>query len=386
MRAARPKIRTRVYDSGKVGYCVDLGTGLGKRQRRFFKTKADAVAYADQVAIARKNQGLAAFSLTEEQRIEASNAFTLLKPAGVSLKTAVEYFLAHARPVGGNRCLAEVATELVEIKERNGFKPRYVKALRVAFNVVGKKFGRRRIATITQLEIEKWLAAQSYTLTTKRNYLRDLGILFSHAVKKGYCPKNIVADIERPRIINPPPGILDAGSVAKLLEAAHQRPDLGLLPSLVVGFFAGLRSSELELLNWREIDFSAGVIEVTAAKSKTSRRRLVKIRHNLRRWLEMYTKTEGPVLPANWRRRLAVLLAEAGIPSWPKNAMRHSFASYHVALTGGADRTAYELGHTNARMLYEHYRELVRPEDAKNYWRIVPPVESGKVIALPTAA
>lgn len=386
MRTAKPKIRARVYKTGTTSYYVDLGKGHGKRQRKFFKTKAEAVAYADQVAIARKYQGLAAFSLTDEKRIQAVNAFERLEPLGASLTEAVEFFIAHAKPVGGTKCFSDVAAELVEQKVLNGYKPRYIKALRVAFNVAGKRFGRTRISTITQADVEKWLVAQSYTRTTRRNYIRDLGILFGYATKKGYCPKSIVTAIERPRVLNAPPGILEVEAIAKLLNAAHQRPDLELLPGLAVGFFAGLRSSELEQLNWHEIDLRAGMIEVTAAKSKTSRRRLVRIRRNLGQWLELYTKPEGPVLPVNWRRRLAVLLAGAGIPSWPKNAMRHSFASYHVALTGRADKTAYELGHTNARMLYEHYRELVRPPEAKNYWRIVPPVEFGKVIVLPTAA
>ena len=58
--------------------------------------------------------------------------------------------------------------------------------------------------------------------------------------------------------------------------------------------------------------------------------------------------------------------------SWPPNALRHSFASYHLAHHQDAAKTALQLGHTESRTLFAHYRELVKPADAKLYWRIFP--------------
>ena len=37
-----------------------------------------------------------------------------------------------------------------------------------------------------------------------------------------------------------------------------------------------------------------------------------------------------------------------------------------------AAKTALQLGHTESRTLFAHYRELVRPEDAQAFWRIFP--------------
>jgi hypothetical protein len=30
------------------------------------------------------------------------------------------------------------------------------------------------------------------------------------------------------------------------------------------------------------------------------------------------------------------------------------------------------MGHTSARMIFDHYRELVSPQDAARYWEIQP--------------
>ncbi len=39
--------------------------------------------------------------------------------------------------------------------------------------------------------------------------------------------------------------------------------------------------------------------------------------------------------------------AAAGVATWPHNVMRHSFASYHLALHRDAPLTAHELGHSS---------------------------------------
>jgi len=62
--------------------------------------------------------------------------------------------------------------------------------------------------------------------------------------------------------------------------------------------------------------------------------------------------------------------ARAGL-DWPHNVMRHSFVSYHLAAFGNAGKTALEAGHSE-QMLFAHYRELVTPEAAREFWAIRP--------------
>ena len=82
----------------------------------------------------------------------------------------------------------------------------------------------------------------------------------------------------------------------------------------------------------------------------------------------------GPVQPPaiTYRRKFLRALQTAGITPWPPNALRHSFGSYHLAHHRDAARTALELGHSESATLFRHYRELVRPAEARAFWHIMP--------------
>jgi hypothetical protein len=74
------------------------------------------------------------------------------------------------------------------------------------------------------------------------------------------------------------------------------------------------------------------------------------------------------------RRRLEALAEAAGVP-WLPNGLRHSFATYHIALYEDAGKTALALGHTDPALTFRHYRALRTKEEAEAYFAIRPPVE-----------
>jgi integrase len=133
-------------------------------------------------------------------------------------------------------------------------------------------------------------------------------------------------------------------------------------------------------LDWKEVDLESGLIEVTASKAKSARRRFVKIQRNLATWLQPYTQLSGNVTPPHYRELLDTAREAAGITQWPQNALRHSFASYYLARFNDAAALALELGHTNSNLVFQHYRQLVKPKQAERYWRIVPAVAGKKVV------
>ena len=85
-----------------------------------------------------------------------------------------------------------------------------------------------------------------------------------------------------------------------------------------------------------------------------------------------YRKKSGPICPAGLRKLELRARLRAKIRSWPSNALRHSFASYHFAHFKNANELALEMGHTNSEMVFRHYRELVQPKEAARYWQIKP--------------
>ena len=213
------------------------------------------------------------------------------------------------------------------------------------------------------------------------NYRRVVHNFFTFCATRGYCTGNPVAQASKPKVPPKAIGILSVDEARALLSAC---PDT-IRPAVAIVMFAGLRREEITQLDWRAIDLDRRFIEVAAEKSKTAQRRLVTISDNLHAWLAPFRAISGSVMPPaiTYRRKFQRALQAAGIESWKPNALRHSFASYHLAAHQDAARTALELGHIESRTLFQHYRELIRPEDAQAFWRIAPGKdEGGKVIAL----
>ena len=89
----------------------------------------------------------------------------------------------------------------------------------------------------------------------------------------------------------------------------------------------------------------------------------------------------GAVVPVNSRKKLDLVRKAARLTTWPGNGLRHSFASYRLAAIHDAPRVASELGHTSPQMLYSTYRELVLPEEAERYWKLIPDVKVENVLS-----
>jgi integrase len=155
------------------------------------------------------------------------------------------------------------------------------------------------------------------------------------------CPmeeRNPVAKSARPKVPPGEIGILSVDEATRLLASSDPK----ILGAIAIRLFAGLRRAEIERLDWSDIDPERGYIEVKAAKVKTAMRRLVTIEPNLAAWLSPLVCKSGPVCPPDkpYRRFSRKAITAAGIEDWPFNALRHSFASYHLAHYQDAAKTA----------------------------------------------
>lgn len=373
MRSQKPRITERRNPAGSISYCVDAGLQNGKRHRRFFALRKDAEEYARQAYSARREQGKLAFSLTPKQQVQAAEAFSRIEPLGVSLGNIVDFYLKHAQPKCGTKLISDVLEEFLTSKRNSGKKERYVNILRITLRKFLRDFVNRNANEVHSSEIEEWLDRQEqHSQLTRKNYIRDISMLFNFAVKRGYSSENPVRHIERPRPVQGNPGILTVPQAFRLLSTAHAFPDLEMVPFISIGLFAGLRASEISDLTWAEINLERRSIEIKAENAKTGRRRLVDISDNLLQWLLPHGK-EGPVAPPGWRNRLQALARSAEINPWPRNCLRHSYGSYHLAKFENANRTALQMGHESEKMLFRHYREIVHRQSADEFWNILPP-------------
>jgi integrase len=207
-------------------------------------------------------------------------------------------------------------------------------------------------------DVESWVNAQSFSLKTRANYLRDLGILFNFAATRRWTAENPCAFIEKPSELDREVSALKPAEVSKLLAAC---PD-AFLPGVCLKLFAGLRTSELLSLDWSEV--SASEIVVRGAKAKTRQRRVVAIAENLAAWLQPFRKPSGrlaPFLQNAWHRSLEAIAESAGL-RLPSNVLRHSFGSYHFAQHRNENLTAAEMGNSPTMI----YPPIVRPRQQQS--------------------
>lgn len=382
---------TKTKINGLRYYCVTWPKVGKGRNRQFFREKSSAETLLEQKQAEQENFGTAGLSFSERHRAEYLECSELLKPFNASIRDAVQFYLPHLQASKRTCTATELVKELVAAKQADGASRRYLGDLRSRLTQFSNSCNGKAVAEITSTDIDHWLrnlsdsaTGRRLASTTRNNFRRVLIVAFNFARDRGYCIGNPAEKTARAKVIETVVGILTVEQTQKLLESASSK----LIPFVAIGAFAGLRRAELERLDWREVDLRQKLIEVSAAKSKSARRRFVRIRPNLAKWLQLYARAAGNVTPVDYRELLDSARDKAKIKEWPHNALRHSFASYHLAHFKDAAALALELGHTNNNLVFQHYRQLVKPKTARLYWSIVPKrvAKGAKIIDFPKAA
>jgi integrase len=381
----KPTLRVLPYRHSKTHrYYLDLRPfGQG---RKFFKTRAEADAERLRQLTLRERGGREAVGLPLNELSTIVQARKKLAAHGKTLADAATFYLDHLERI--RRCnvtVTELAREVLEAKRKDGHAPMYIADLRKRLSRFCRDFGDRPIAGITVEELDNWLRDLDCAPKSRANFRANVGVLFSYAERRRMIDCNPILRTARPKLPDNPPEIFPVDELSALLDAASRTfPDT--LPMLAIGAFAGLRDAEIKRLDWSEVDLVRGFIEIKGSKAKSARRRIVQIQPNLAALLRPYGKMIGQLVPVNARNKLDLIRKEAGLSRWPKNGLRHSFASYRLAAIHDAPRVAAELGHTSPQMLYSTYRELVLPEQAERYWKLVPDAKAENILAFSSKA
>jgi integrase len=226
-----------------------------------------------------------------------------------------------------------------------------------------------------------------------------LHTLFRFAVARSYTSDNPVEGVERVKVNGGDVEVFTPTEIARLLGSTRANCR-EFLPCLAIGAFAGLRSAEIERLEWEDIHFGERFIVIGASKAKTASRRIVPIHDNLADWLRPYEGQQGKVWLSDsvrFYKQMPAIAAATAVEAdpaknirqqkpvkWKANGLRHSYASYRFAQIGDAGRVAGELGN-RAAVVHRHYRELVTPADAEK-WFAVKPEAPANVFELPQVA
>ena len=291
----------------------DYSLGPGKRRLLSFKTHAAAWEKAEKLAGLLSSGKTVAAQMAATDAASYGRAIELLRPTGDSLEIAVSRYAAAVKVLGDGSRLQAAAEALVEqdkiiprtvretidemIQEKStgerAREERTIDDLQNRLDKFAESFS-CQIGTITTSEIQQWLDKLTTSERDRLNYRLKLNTLFKWAWRRNYTLSNPVEKTERPE---PGPGeveIYTPAELRRLIDSASANCKR-FVPALLIGAFAGLRSSEIERLEWSDVDLVKGFIRASAKKRGTPSRRLVPIQPNLAAWLADYSKKRGAV-------------------------------------------------------------------------------------------
>jgi len=382
----------------------------GVRRLRSFTEHGDARNEAEKIARQLSSGDATAATMRNSEAASFGRAVELIRPTGAALEVAAGVYAKCFEILGGDyaieaarffsmhradkvkqRKVADVIVELIAAKKARSKSPRYIGDLRARLARFAKFFGadtpiitqpdlkvepdtRNRgvdISTVTTADVQKWLDGLKLSAQSARNFRTVIGTLFSFAESRGYIFKggNPIEGTEQITVNGGDIQIYTPGEITALLKASSRE----FLPVIALGAFAGLRTAEIERLEWPDVDMAGGFITVAGDKAKTRSRRLVPVLPNLAQWLAPYAKRKGKIWKGttnDLQDARAETVKKSG-EAWKDNGLRHSFISYRLASIQNAAQVALEAGNSPA-MVFKHYREIVRPAAAVTWFAIAP--------------
>ncbi len=360
----KPQLRIVSNKDERLPWRIEGYREAGKRKRFFFASKRRAQDWLrelqDRLSIEGGNS-----TLSESQRADAATALALLKDWPLArLADAARHYAQHLTATT-KTCLVQEAIDSY-LAARGDRSARHLSDLKSRLGQFASEFGLLHLGEIGASQIADWITGLKVKPQTQKNFRTVLSGLFQWAVKRGMIEGNPVATVETAKI---KAGEIEAYTPAEarqhLLIAQDACPER--VPAIAIGLFAGLRSSEIERLTWRDIDLAQRHI-VVPSDSKTSRRVLAMC-DSLLSWLAPYRQTRGRVAGGE-ARKFRAALAERGVRVI-QNGYRHSFGSYHYAQHKNVNLTAAEMGNSPA-MVHNHYKAIVTPQAAQDFFEIVP--------------
>jgi hypothetical protein len=227
-----------------------------------------------------------------------------------------------------------------------------------------RRFPRETLDDVTRPRLAEWLHGLQVAPGTRKGTLRAVHALYAWARSKEppLCAANACEGlrVEQPKT-DTSPMVLHAKEVAAVLAGAGPyRHAVALM------VFAGIRPDEVagehkERMGWHLVDRRRKRIAIPVEISKTrSPRVLERMPPGLWAWLEDGPEV-GPVSPSRSRqiiRRIwpALRAMRPDLQRWPQDVLRHTAASYLLALWGDAGRVSRALGwEGKTEVLYARY-------------------------------
>lgn len=312
---------------------------------------------------------------TERELHEAALALGLVREHGLNLLDAVK---EQVRVETARKKMAEVnsAVELfLKDKADMGNATTSMRTLRSIIKRFAKVFDGRLLDEVTHNEIKQWIKSLGLATRTKNGYLKEVKNLYNWSLKEGFTETNPTTRIStyRPSVEEleakeKAKEILTLDEVSTMYRYAMENcPDM--VPRMSIMLYAGTRPErESASLGWDNVYFDEGFVHVPASKAKDRKERFAPLNEKLRGILKWAFENNLDIQASNWESKWSAIKNETGLlGQWPNSCTRHTFASYSL-VAFGPESTKTALGHGSYDMLFQHYRTLVFPAEADNYF------------------
>lgn len=291
------------------------------------------------------------------------------------LRVAHEW-LAAGRPAK-SMTVPEAIDRYMALRVENGLKDDSFRQLRIRLQRrFSASFSGVQLHQVEPQHLRDWLKSLKHPKTgeemqpeTKCHHLASVRVFFNWAQAEGLVSRNPVEAVHPPTIERKPITVITVEQITKLFEANRNSVCIG---RLALEAFGGLRYSTAARVTADSIRTEEKALILAGKIHKSGQRHYIDGHPaNLWAWLAHAPAECWTLTRRNYLRLKSEAFKRAGIPH-PHNILRHSFASYHLALCKDAAKTAYLLQHRGQGMLYRHYNGGATSTDAAAYFAIVP--------------
>lgn len=260
----------------------------GQRYRQRCETIEEARQYIDDLQDEIRNPS----PLTAAQIADARNALRLLPP-DVTLTQAAERYRQQHVTLEPLTCLEAYHRHLRD-KERAHQREASIAGLR---NYVGRfaaAHAQRQMHTISTQDILDWLDSLKIGAASRANHRRYLRGFFRWAVDAKHASNNPVTAITVPSVDDPSHGVLTPAQLRHILDAAllHAADIAGYI---TLGAWCGVRTSELQRLNWDALDSARTRLHIGPGVAKLGQQRYIPLPPCAAAWLQRCGPLRGPV-------------------------------------------------------------------------------------------
>ena len=397
-------VSLKIYEGrnrGKPCFTVIWYVGEQRLRKSFFElrqAKAFAKDQAEKLAAGQVNSPTVTVAEAQEMKEAVRRLGPLGTPVHVvaseyadvvnqlgetgTLRQAVEFFLHNALRPDMQRTVSQVVEEFIASKQANGCSIRYIEDCTWRLRRFAKDFQVPICHTCTR-DLEAWLGKLTTSIVTRNDFRRLIITLFNFARRRGYLPRDRETEarwLEKPRLKSKPIVIFTPQELSELLAVAEGQPKL----AIALGAFTGIRSAELLRLRWENFNWEEEVIDLGCDQTKTASRRLVPILEPLKTWIAPFVRKYGSVLEYS----LPVCLSEAFATTakkadkarkelepdapdfrWKANGLRHSYASYRLAIVEDVAKVSLEMGNSPQK-IFSNYRKVVTKSQATAWFSV----------------